>query len=223
MKITELLFICIVLLLKFNSEINAQSDIVSGLKTGFEIKEFLFTESGTYRKEVGISFGYFRKFKLNQYPKSTFLLNVELGFNSIIKYKANQKEPGADQQSPDWNGSNYVLVDEKFYFGVLELTATPAFNFDLCNHCSMEIYFGPFIGFGSKSADYKYLDSNVFSYPFAYDFGTEWIHMPYGLNSGISFLYHRFIIDLRYKYSELHSEDYKIDQNDVFLLVGIGF
>ena len=98
---------------------------------------------------------------------------LSLALNSIIKYKANQKELVLTNNAPDWNGSNYVLVDEKFYFGVLNYLQHLLSILTCVNDCSMEIYFGPFIGFGSKSADYKYLDSNVFSYPFAYNFGTN--------------------------------------------------
>lgn len=201
----------------------AQSNISGGFKAGMDIKELLYTESGTLSKQAGISFSLLGKFRLQELKKGALHLNIELGYSSIKKYKANQREFGADEQHPDWNGFKYVLIDEKFDFEAFEISAMPSYNFNVIDKLYMEFYCGPFIGFGDKSVYYKHLDSNVFSFPFAYDFGTEWIHMPYGINSGISFYYSHLIVDLRYKYSELYSEEYDVDQNDVFLLIGFGF
>lgn len=215
--------IVIIYLQVLNHELSAQSNIVGGFKAGIDIKELLQTESGTLTKQAGFSFGLFGKFRIQQLKKGALHLNVELGYSSIKKYKANQREFGADEQHPDWNGLKYVLVDEKFDFEAFEISVMPTYNFNVIDKLYMEFYCGPFIGFGNKSAYYENLDSNVFSFPFADDFGTEWIHMPYGINSGISFYYGHLIVDLRYKFSELHSEEYDVDQNDVFLLIGFGF
>jgi hypothetical protein len=219
----KLLSFTIIFLLALNINLKAQSRLVGGFRAGVEIKELLYTESGTLSKQAGFSFGLFGKFRLKKLTKGALHLNVELGYSSIKKYKASQREFGADDQDPSWNGSDYVLVDEKFDFEAFELSVMPTYNFNIIDSLYMEFYCGPFIGFGNKTAYYKHLDSNVFYFHFMDDFGTEWIHMPIGINAGITFYYGHFILDLRYKHSRLGAEYYQVDNDDFFILIGFGF
>lgn len=213
MYVKKIFLFVFLFLFLIDSQSMAQSDAKGGFKVGIELKDYFSNESSSFKNEPGFTFCVFGKFNLNRFSTSALQLNVELGFTSLTKNNS---------KTLFINTQDNIILDEKFNLLFFEIAVMPSFNFELFNNLNCEIFVGPFLSYGDKSGSYNILNDKSFDYPYMSSFG-ESIDFPIGINTGASVYYKRLLLELRYKYSDFDDEGYKIDKNNVFILIGFAF
>jgi hypothetical protein len=220
MKTTAFTLSTLILVIIINNPFLSQTKAKAAFKVGIELKDFITAETGSFTKYPSFTIGLMGKFNLLKFSKWAIQLNTEIGFSHFLIYTPNVKIYGVDKNDPNWNGQDYALLDEKFTFNLIELSFFPSFNYELSNDLVIELYCGPFVGYGDTFVDYNHLDSNKLAYPFLYSY-SENTALPYGLNAGVATYLNNVLIDLRYKYTYL--DIYPLDggYHNIYLQVGI--
>lgn len=102
----------------------AQPDIKKVLKGGIELAGFLASQTGSFLKEPGYTFGYLTGIRLYGNSNSAILLGIDLNYTKIVAFRT--KVSYTDYQTRytanrSYNETYRDLDDERYKYSVLDL------------------------------------------------------------------------------------------------------
>lgn len=204
-----------------NCIVFSQSNIKKGFKIGLEVKDYLTENTGSFNKSFGFTFGGFTAIKLYSFSKSDLLLRTELNFVKLQYHNPGNKIYTAmDTLDVNWNGLNYLVIDEKHWFNTFELGLIPEYQLQLNENISLELFLGPSLGIGTANSDSKQSDHNHSIFGVESGGGFSLVY-PTSLNFGLSLYFNQIVFDVRYRYTKLNNYSRKTDFTNVYAQIGI--
>ena len=203
----------------------SQVKIKKGFKFGVELLDVFTTNTGSFNRSIGYTFGAFTGIKIYSFQTNAIILRVEANYFHLQNFNTDSKKYYVvDENDPNWNGLPYAVFDEKWTYNIIELGIIPEYHMQLGEKTSLEIFFGPSFGIGNKNMAIKKLDSNkLISDP--YDEATMGFIGSACLNLGISFYYYPYVLDFRYRYTSLSGSSLSSQTNfdNIYAQVGLAF
>jgi hypothetical protein len=189
----------------------------------------LSTSSGSFTKQPGLAFGFLTGFQLYGIERNCVNLGVEFGFMRLIGYRSS-----IQHVYPEY-GTRYVLsevYDEQFNLSFVEIGLVPEFRYPITGQISAGIYLGASIGLGKENLTVRKVSSTVVdstfqpAFPIGYgpygEYNMGPYRAPHSFQAGMNFTWHRLMIDLRYKYTDMRSrQSYHPLFRNGFVLIGI--
>ena len=204
-----------------NQIIYAQGGIKKVLRVGFDYGSILLTESGSFDKNLGITFGYLTGFSIYDNPGEIIQLGIDINYKSTPFYRPNVIH------TVFRNYKYQDLYDEKYQFNILELGLLPEFRYSIAENTWWGIYAGGSIGISMYDQTVNLVSStkvDTTNYFWPYVEGPyDGISLPftavYGIEYGTSVYYKRLMIDFRFTISKdlIHLSSFHMNHYYVML------
>ncbi len=201
-----------------------QSNIKKGFKFGMELGNILSTNTGSFSKSFDYTLGIFTGINIYSYSKEAIILRLEANYIRLQYFNPGRKiNYIVNTFDENWNGFDYAVFDEKYWFNIIELGLIPEYHLQLNEKISMELFLGPSFGIGNKGVEVKQLDNNPLNGDPHDEYGMDFIS-TISMNLGVSFYYSPIMIGIRYRYINLNKySSLKTNFHNVYTQIGIAF
>ncbi len=192
-------------------------NVRGGIKAGYEFVNYISSQSESFKKEPGLTIGYFTGIASASNSSATVILGFEINYVKLFSYQNNQHvsyntlDPLAYDNTIriQYNG----VFDERFSDRFVELCFPVEIYPQVLNKAmTVGFYIGPSIGFGSEDFETKershavidfvkgLIYDQVYQEPTGYPGGNGY-YVPISLNIGLNYFYKFLALDLGYKYT----------------------
>jgi hypothetical protein len=193
------------------------------LRYGIDAGYFLSTGSGSFTKQPGSTFGLLTGMRIYSEANNAILLGLELNYTRMFGYQT-----GITHN--EWSGEYLYanVYDEKYDLSGIDLGVSLEPCVSLSNNGTAGFYVGASVGLAGLNLEthrmaHTLIDSTKY---LKYDEGaySEYgqFYLPVSFNLGVNYCYKRLMIDVRYKYTGIETqEDFLSSFNNIYLQVGI--
>jgi hypothetical protein len=192
-------------------------NVRGGIKAGYEFANYLSSQSESFKREPGLTIGYFTGIASASNSNATVILGFEINYVKLFFYQNNQHVSYNNLLPLAYDNTTRIqyngVFDEQFSDQFVELCFPVEIYPQVLNKTiTIGFYIGPSIGFGSEDFEtreksHTIIDSvkgliydQVYQEPTGYP-GGNGFYVPISLNIGLKYYYKFFALDLGYKYT----------------------
>jgi len=203
------------------SQVQPEGIIV--LRYGIDAGYVLSAGNGSFTKQPGTTVGLLTGMRIYGEANNAILLGIELNYTNMFGYQTGIMHN-------EWSGEYLYanVYDEKYNLSGIDLGVSLEPCVSLNKDETVGFYAGASVGFAGLNLETHRLSHTVIDsakYPM-YDEGaySEYgqFYLPVSFNVGVNYCYKRLMIDLRYKYTGIETqEDFLSSFNNIYLQVGV--
>jgi hypothetical protein len=177
-------------------------------KTGIELGEYLTRNTGSFSNTLGFSIGYLTGINLYRMDASRYVLGIDVSYNRSVEYRTNVKR---DYISEPFN--YHHVSDERYRLSIVELEILPEYLYSINDNVTLGFYGGGSIGLGTEILSANEISRSIIdstyclsSYGPYGEYNMDASRLPYGVSIGSSVYFKHWMIDLRYRYTNMNSK-----------------
>jgi len=225
LQLKSIVILCLVIFLPANNQIAvAQQSIKKVVRVGIEYGNYLSSNSGTFSKSPGITFGYLTGINIYSDSSSSILLGVGINYTKQLFYRAK-----VNYETNAFYKYRYVY-DERYRLAFTQLGLYPEYYYSVNDNIIVGVYLGSSIGIGSEWLESNFINRTIidstknygetlYGVNGEYNMGN-W-RLPISYHIGVSFYYKRLMFDFRFTYSDMNSkQDFLNGLNNGFIQIG---
>lgn len=201
------------------------SEIRKVVKLGIDVSGYVNDRSGSFSNILGFSAGFLTGINLYGGERSQYVLGIDVSFTKLTDYRTNVRR--------DFVSYPYYyhhVSDERYQLSFAEIGLFPEYLYSLTKNVTIGFYGAASIGIGTEHQTVNEVSRSIvdstrhesFDYGPYGEYNIGPIRLPYTFSIGTSVYYHWLMIDVKYRYTNMHAE-YSYVKEFHNLYVQLGF